>query len=398
MKKILFIHHWHSVGGSGVSLYNTWKSLVNDYSVVTYIPDTTLDLYDFLTSKGLKTKTYSFECGQLAYYSGGSNIYKPGFWRLIFQSIKQIPYWRDIIVKESPDIIMVNSKVLCWMAPLFKGIPSVCFVRETIKGSPYNPINTIMKIFLEKFTLVSFLSKYDLVQTNLFHAKSVVSPDILNPEEYCSKVSKSQACEMLGIESESFNIAFVGGIDRLKGIDVALNALSLLGHLNIKLVIAGNDIGNIKSNDKDGFIKKKLNARSRRFSKRIRAYINENNLSERVRFVGVLNDISLLYSATDVLIFPMKKPHQARPAFEIGMQKKPVIISNFENVSEFVINGVNGLVFEPSNFVELASKITQLVSDRTLTNNLGNRNYELTLKLHTAEYAFESFLKALNQL
>ena len=249
MKKILFIQHWSSVGGSGISFYNTWNSLKDKYNIVAYIPNSPYDLYEFLISKGMEAKTYSFTCGQIPYYSGGSDFYKPGFWLSIINIFFQISYWKNVIEKEAPDIIMVNSKVLCWMAPLFKGKKSVCFVRETIKGSPHNPINKLMKVMLEKFSLVSFLSEYDLIQTNLKKAKSVVSPDILNPEEYIDKYGKNKACELLGIDSKAFNIAFDGGIDRLKGIDILVKAMNYLKDENITLIVDGNDRG--KVNEKE---------------------------------------------------------------------------------------------------------------------------------------------------
>lgn len=397
MKKILFIHHWSTVGGSGISLYNTWKSLESEFEIVSYIPDKPSDLFEFLKSKNLVAKTYSFTCGQIPYYSGGSNFYKPGFWYLILNAIKQISYWKKIIKLEAPDIIMVNSKVLCWMAPLFKGKKSVCFVRETIKGSPQNLLNKIMNRFLEKFSLVSFLSEYDLTQTNLKNPLTVVSPDILDPKEYVDRYGKKEACSLLKVDSNTFNIAFVGGLDQLKGIDVAIKAMKYLRDEKISLIVAGMDVSSKPNNIKNVF-KRMTIRKSVKFAKEVKEYIEDNNLESLIKFVGVQTDISLVYSASEVLVFPMKKPHQSRPAFEIGIQCKPVIISDFKNIREFIKDGENGLVFEPNNPEELANAILALKSNSSLLERMGKFNYSYSMQFHTEKYAISELLDAIHKM
>lgn len=398
MKKILFIHHWSTIGGSGISLFNTWKSLQDHYVVVTYIPDNPLSLFEFLSAKGLNSKTYSFTCGQLSYYSGGSSPLKPGFWYSLYNALMQIPYWRKVVKTEQPDIIIVNSKVLCWMGKIFKEKKSVCIVRETINGNPNNLLNRIMKRLLENFTLVSFLSEYDLIQTNLKKASTVVSPDFLFSENYVDILGKKVACEQLDINENSFNIAFAGGINKLKGIDLALEAMNYLKNENINLIVAGEEIDAIINQSSNIFSFNVFKKVRLRFAKNIKKYIANNELQDKVKFVGVQKDISILYSASDILIFPMKKPHQARPAFEIGIQKKPVIITDFPNIREFVKDGVNGLTFEPNNPESLAQAILKLKNDRVLLNLLGEANYEFTLEYHTESYAMGKLMNAIKEI
>ena len=81
--------------------------------------------------------------------------------------------------------------------------------------------------------------------------------------------------------------------------------------------------------------------------------------------------MSVPFAACDILIFPMKEPHQARPAFEIGVQQKPVIITDFPNIHELVKDGVNGLTFDPDNAEALAQAILILKSDKELLKRLG---------------------------
>jgi glycosyltransferase involved in cell wall biosynthesis len=283
-KKILMIHHSGLIGGAGISFYNTWLALEEKYSVVSYIADDPPDLLMFLRDKGLNPHTFPFRLGKLTYYSGGNNLLKPRFWYHALHSLFQISYWKKIICKEQPDLIIVNSKVLCWMGRIFKkfNIKSVCFVRETILGSPKKLMNRIMRNMLEDFTLVSFISNYDLRETGLAKAKAVVSYNVLDVANYYDKLGKIAACEQLNIPSDSFNVLFVGGINHLKGIDIAVRASASLKNEDITLVVAGSDSGavpNIRFRSLPDILKRR---NSIRFSKAVKKYIKNESIEEKV--------------------------------------------------------------------------------------------------------------------
>ncbi|UYG93835.1 glycosyltransferase family 4 protein [Cytobacillus firmus] len=389
-KKILMIHHSGLIGGGSISFFNVWKSLNKKYEVIAYVPKDPPDLNRLLTEHELNPRVFPFRLGKITYYSGGNSWLNPKFWFHLLHSLTQIPYWRKVIAYEQPDLVIVNSKVLCWMGLLFKNIKSVCFVRETVKGNPENFINRFMKRLLENFTLVSFLSKYDLEQTGLVKAQSIVSTDYLNEDKYEDTLGKGKACQQLNISDSNFNILFVGGINRLKGIDIAVQAINILKNKNICLIVAGDDKDKeITKAGIKGKIKNIQNRKSIEFFKYVNSYIEKHGLENKIKFIGIQTDMSISYSASDILIFPMKQPHQARPAFEIGVQKKPVVISNFENIREFVVDGVNGLTFDPNNPKDLAEAILKLINNQQLLKELGENNYDYTIKYHTEDYAMK---------
>jgi glycosyltransferase involved in cell wall biosynthesis len=397
MKKILFIHHWSTIGGAGISLYNTWKSLEKYYDLKVYIPEKPNDLNQFFLDKGFKPNIYPFSSAQISYYSGGNSLYKPGFWIYFFKIPFQVLYWKKIIKDENPDLIIVNSKVLVWMAPLFKGRRSFCFVRETIKGNPGSIVNLIIKKLLDKFTVVSFLSNYDLKQTNLKQSKTLVAEDFLYENEYLDILGKEEACKRLNIDNQ-YNVSFVGGLNKLKGLDVSIKAFKHLKNENINLLVAGIDIKKIivKSEYHNCFnVRQFLKVRR---AKKILKLIDDNDLKDKIHFLGVFKDISLLYSASDILVFPMINAHQARPAFEIGVQKKPAIISDFPNIKEFIINEVNGLTFNHKKPYDLSCAILSLKNDSEFSNRLGLMNYKFTLEYHTEEYVMKKIINKIDEI
>lgn len=399
-KKILMIHHSGLIGGAGVSFYNLWTELKNDYIVTAYVANKPPDFINYLRKQGLSPNEVSFRMGKLTYYSGGNRLINPKFWYHALNSIFQINYWRRIIKIENPDLVIVNSKVLCWMGLIFKslGMKSICFVRETIPGDVNSIMNKLMNKMLEQFDLVTFISEFDLMQTKLIAPKTLVLKNSLDINDYMGNIGKSEACSRLNISSEKFNVLFVGGIDRLKGIDVAVEAMRIINDEDVNLIVAGKDFGYV---DRKNFMLKITSLKRHKaikFSENIKRIIKKENLEKRVIFIGVKSDMSLLYSACDVLIFPMKKPHQARPVFEIGVQNKPVIISDFPHIEEFVKHEVNGLKFRPNDASELAKAIIRLKQDSVLLRELGDRNYQLTLKNHIKEINVRKFAKTINEI
>ncbi len=395
-KRILLIHHSGLLGGAGVSLYHTWIALKEKFDVMCYIPSNPPDLLDFLTEKGLRPKTFPFRLARLTYYSGGNHPLSLRFWYNAVPIVFQIAFWKRVINAERPDIVLVNSKVLCWMSVAFKGVKSICFVRETIPGSPKNLMNLIMKSLLERFDGVAFLSEYDRQQTGLRRARAVVSPDFLDIQEYSAKTTRQEACRSLGISSDTFNVLYVGGLNKVKGIEVLLRATRILKEENIRVIIAGYSGDEIQETLAHNIIKGFRNRRVKRFEKRIISYIVENELQDKISFVGIQKDMARTYSACDVLVFPMINPHQARPAFEVGIQRKPVIITDFPNIMEYIKNGINGLVFKPSDAKSLAEAILMLKKDKGLMSQLGNNNYMHTVRYHTKQYAMNSLGNLIN--
>mgnify|MGYP003994979853 CR=1 FL=1 len=62
--------------------------------------------------------------------------------------------------------------------------------------------------------------------------------------------------------------------------------------------------------------------------------------------------------------------------------KKPVIISDFDNVGEFIVDDVNGLTFRPNDHVALSQCVKKLYQNRALYSGLGHANYQNAITNH----------------
>ena len=381
-KKIVLIHHSGLLGGAGISLYYTWLELAKQYNVSCYVPDDPPELKTFLENKGLQPKSFSYRLGKITYYSGGNGLANPKFWYHISRLLLHKKRWEAILDDECPDLVIVNSIVLCWFSVFAKKYKLMCFVRETVRGARLSWPNKFMAKLLEKFCLVSFLSNYDSNTWNLANPQSFVTHNSMERFDFEPKLEKSVACAALSVEAEPFNVLFLGGMNKLKGTKVAVESMAVLYNENIQLIIAGNNPGKFSCHTFTQLWNSLVHFSSKRYFSRVLQRISSSSLRKKIQYIGVQSNVGLAFDACDILIIPMIEAHQARPVFEFGVQKKPVIISDFDNLGEFIIDDINGLTFTPNDHVALSLCIKKLYQDRALYSRLGHANYQNAITNH----------------
>lgn len=391
-KKIMIIHHSGSIGGAGVSVYNTVITLKDIYEIVIYCPAYPNDFSKYLLENSINVKTYDFPIGSIHYYSGGSPLFSPGFLKGIVNIFRFKNNWNEILKVEKPDLVIANSKILAWLSIILRknNIKGICYVRETRKRSFFNVWNNIQSSLLDKFNGVIFISRYDQEKECLKKAISKIIPNFINIDDYKSNMSRKEVCKHFGIEEDSFNILFVGGMLRIKGFDIAVKSMKYLKDFNIKLIVAGDSEFHYKSGR--SVYSRFYNFLKRKYENIINKEITQYNLQNNIVKIGIQNNMADIYAMADVLIFPATTPHQARPVFEAGAMKLPVIMPNFENTLEYVSHGDNGLIFKRKNSKSLAENIKILINDGEYRKSLGEKNYEHTLRQHTKETS-EKLLK-----
>ncbi len=398
MKKILVLHHFGLLGGSSVSLLTVLEALRENYEIVVYVPSNPPNVANIFRQQGYNVKTFNFTVASIRHFSGGNSVFDPKYWIHLSRVFFQYGYWKEVVSSEDPDIVVINSMVLAWMVPLFSRRKSVCFVRETMRGSRNSLMNRLLRRLLDKFSLVFFLSYYDLHRFDLHNALSVVCPDFVTDDflvPSCSNNSVSR--DNLGLARGDFVLLHVGGVSKLKGIHVLIRAMGHLREENIKLILLGAGSDKLKGTY-GGQERRLRNVRQNLLIKRIRRLIKKYNISDNIIPVGLQKNVQQFYEISDAVVVPITKPHQARPIFEAGMLKKAVITTDFECNREYAINGVNVLSFPNRSYKCLCNLISILKRNPELNVRLGLRNYELAMQNHSPVVAKEIILKNFSRL
>lgn len=179
---------------------------------------------------------------------------------------------------------------------------------------------------------------------------------LYNPVKKYSEVTAEEKLKIkqeTGISSSHKIIFFAGRINYEKGYDKLIQAYNLVYQedKNVLLVMCG------KIEDK-----------------------NFNQLRTKLTvpllIIPPLKDIAPLYKISDVVVLPSKADTFPFVMIEAGSNKKPFIGSRTGGISEFIEDGVDGILINPENENELAQKIHSLLLNKNEADKIGNNLYK----------------------
>jgi len=136
-------------------------------------------------------------------------------------------------------------------------------------------------------------------------------------------------------------------------------------------------------------------------SEKIFELVKNYDLSNRVNFIEYIEegDLNLLYSASDLFIFPSLQEGFGIPIIEAMSCGTPVITSNLSSMPE--IAGDAAILVDPKNPAEIAQKINDLLTNDQLKNELIEKGLKRSKEFSwekTAEKTKEIYLELFNQI
>lgn len=165
--------------------------------------------------------------------------------------------------------------------------------------------------------------------------------------------------------SNILNILFVGRLAKAKSLDTLIKSLILLKEERFKLTIVG-----------EGSLKKELEKLTK-----------ELKITNRVTFVGKQEDVNQYYKEADVFILPSIWEGFGIVILEAFRSKTAVIASNIEGPAELINHNKNGLLFQPKNERDLASKIKILLEQPELRKRIAKEGHKsFSKKYHINTY------------
>lgn len=152
---------------------------------------------------------------------------------------------------------------------------------------------------------------------------------------------------------------FVGRIQPLKGVDVAVNALAKLKNSDTELMIVGGASGAFGSSE----------------SAHVRKLIADLHLTNRVHFVEPQPHhlLSTYYRAADVVLVPSRSESFGLVALEAAACGIPVVASAVGGLLNLVEHQRTGFLVKDRNPEEFAKYVDLLLADPLLGLTIGNR-------------------------
>jgi glycosyltransferase involved in cell wall biosynthesis len=382
-KKVLFIHHSGYIGGAGVSLMHILKGLNQlPFDLTVYCPNIPNDMINQIKNLGIETISSPNSIQIIEHFAGcDRSIFNYKTLRNLINITRNKKEIEKLIKSISPDIVVVNSMTLSYIGRIAKsiGVKTVCFHRETYAKGLFGIRTKYIKKYLSNdFDKVVFISNHDLRKSGNMKSKNYVIRDKVILNEFTNSKFVN-----LSLPEEAIKVLYTGGMSHLKGAHIIIKALAK-SKTNIHLMfLQYGDIKRKKGLSDYSGIKNRLRyLLGKDYTAKVLSLIDKHGLWNRVHFFPTTSDVAKYFKACDFVAFPSTSAHQARPIYEAGASKKPIIITHSKNIEEFVIEGENGFTFNNGDTVKLATFLDKLSMDKELRILMGNKNYEMTIANH----------------
>ena len=160
---------------------------------------------------------------------------------------------------------------------------------------------------------------------------------------------------------------FVGRLERLKGVEIAIRALALLRdreHDDLRFVVLGGDARQGGADDGDESEKERL-----------KAVASALGVRDRVDFLGSVahHELPYFYAAADVCVMPSYSESFGLVALEAQACGRPVVASGVSGLRSVVRDEVSGYLIDGHDPAVYAERIGRLLADPELATQMGLR-------------------------
>ena len=174
-------------------------------------------------------------------------------------------------------------------------------------------------------------------------------------------IDRAEARRKIGYGPDRL-VLFVGRLERLKGVDVAIKALALLrdrNHDDVRLLILGED-------SKEG---------NESETERLKSIAAASGVRDRVDFLGSVahHELPYFYSAADVTVMPSYSESFGLVALEAQACGRPVVASNVSGLRSVVRDEVSGYLVDSRDPAAYAERIGRLLDAPEFAAQMGAR-------------------------
>ncbi len=257
-----------------------------------------------------------------------------------------------IIKKENIDIVCFQDPVSSFFSILFLKVrrAEVKIVVET-HGDFIETLslekNLVLPMLYKK--LFYIMAKYSIGKSNIIRAvSSSTEQQVLDIDSSKSVVrfpawidfKDFQNIEPKTPSKDKFNILFIGSVTDRKKPHMIIEAIQRINDKSYHLSIVGP-------------------APNEKYFKELKDLIDKSDLQNQVSLIGPVDRESVkdYYSTSNLMILPSISEGLARVIFESQVAMCPVLVTDAPGMSDIVIDGQTGYVFESNNLDSLSLKI-----------------------------------------
>jgi glycosyltransferase involved in cell wall biosynthesis len=400
MKRVLYIQHAGSLGGSAISLHLTLQKIDRSrFSPIVGLVRPSDTLHAFYESVDVPC----IDMPDITTYE-----HTTGFHFGYMNPIHWIDRWKQRISVErgatatnrhvkmlQPDIVHLNSVVLL---PSAIGLsrtmkPYVWHVREhPVHGLFGSRLRYIRKALMKLPTEILFLSNADKIAWLGGSHRGIVLPNYVDLSKFQPDCESRAARLRLGIPIDAHVVLFMGGISSIKGTIPFIEAISMLQERIPMLRVLMPIPSTASSHSTAVRIARKILPifGYGTYHQRATILLNNPDVADMVIKVPFVPYTSDLFAASDLIAFPATVPHFARPVIEAAAMARPAIASDLPGTRDTIINGETGLLVPPGNINALAEAMSKLLLDKAMAKRMGTQAYIRANRLYDVNRALST--------
>lgn len=296
----------------------------------------------------------------------------------VYEWVKNIGYRRNVakVIKSKNIEVIHNNNCLDSNGVASRlGIPLVwhfhgCFY-DNSRMTRYSLEKCAHYIAISNFV-------YETVMVHGWMAKDRIST-LLNPvqqtvEQFDDQLLTRKRLE-LGLQ-DCYVIGVFGRLIHWKGQAECIDAIEIVANSlpNVKLLLIGDD------SEFGGYRDLLVNK------------VKSKNLSGIVHFTGYTKETDLFYQMCDLVVHSSIEPEPFGLVItEAMLNQTPIVVSCHGAGPELVNDGMNGLIADPLNSEDLASKILKVARSEALQQKFVEKGMELVSALSAESYAKKLF-------
>lgn len=176
-----------------------------------------------------------------------------------------------------------------------------------------------------------------------------------------------------------YDVLFVGGLSRQKGVNFLLEAISILKekyNRYLKVAIVGD--GPLRDELRKLCVKLKINT--------------------QVEFLGIQKNVNNFMRSSKVFVLPSRWEGFGLVIIEAMSNMLPVIASNVGGIPEIIENGRDGILVPPENPKNLAKAIKQLLENTELQKKIAQNAYKKVKKKYSIDKYSRNILNLYKKL
>tara|TARA_B110001454_G_scaffold59287_1_gene58000 strand:+ start:1804 stop:2985 length:1182 start_codon:yes stop_codon:yes gene_type:complete len=248
-----------------------------------------------------------------------------------------------------------------------------------IKKIMYRIQNPLIKFIVNQTTKIIVPNEYEkkIFLEYATDKKIIITKNGINLD----KIYESKINFKIKYEIKNDFILFVGRFNKVKGIDILLEAWALINKKiqNTKLVIMGVDFG---------------------FELEMYKMIDDLKIKDNVIVIKnpPREDVLAAYATCKFLVLPSRWELSPLTPLEGFAYRKPTISTTAHGIPYTITNNENSILVEPDNSLQLSKAILELLENENLISTYGNAGYDLVHEVCNSKKMSENILKIYQEI